>query len=257
MRSRQLLKKIVQRIKGEMSEKGFRKIASKYDMFGYKRIYFVHIRKAGGTSLNHMFLSLSGVDPVYLYSQLSKNLNHRIVSNGKIYVGWNIRNINRGNYFYGYSHTPLHKLDLPEGTFTISCFRDPVKRVISHYNMLMDYYVNKIDHPCMRIEGKWLGNDFSDFLQRIPRKHLLNQLYMFSSYYNIDEAVSRVKNLSHYLFTEKFKEGIDELNKKIGLSLEPLHLRKVNYFSHISGADISNLKGMLAEEYSFLNYIKQ
>jgi len=241
----------------EIAEEGrYRKIASNYDLNGYKRIYFVHIRKTGGTSLNHMFLSLSGEDPGSLYAQLAKAPGYRICANGLIYVGWNVRHINRGNYFYGFSHTPLHKLDLPKATFTVSCFRDPVERVISHFNMLMYFRANNIDHPCMEIEGKWLGEGFDNFLDRIPREHLLNQLYMFSSSFDINEAARKAQELSHYFFIDTLDKGIYQLNQKVGLRLEPIHIRKSRYHAPISEGNLSRLRNMLDDEYRFLDRIR-
>lgn len=257
MKPSQFVQKVIYRVKGELEEKRYQKIASGYDINGFKRIYLVHIRKAGGTSLINMFLSLSGEDPVSLYSQLAKTPDHRLLSNGIIYVGWRVRYINRGNYFYGFSHTPLHKLDLPKGTFTITCFRDSVKRVVSHYNMLMNFKANNIYHPCMATEGKWLGENFDDFLQRIPQDHLLNQIYMFSSKFDVNEAVAQVEKLSHYFFIDNFSNGIDELNKKTALSLEPIHIRKAGYGTQIPESSISKLREMLDKEYSFLDRIQK
>lgn len=223
----------------------------------YRGIYLVHIRKTGGTSLNHMFFSLSGEEPRSIYSSLVKTPDHRIVSNSKIYVGWNVRYINEGNYLYAFSHTPFHKLKIPEKIFTITCFRDPVKRVISHYNMLMNFYVNKIDHPCMKTEGKWIGKSFDDFVQNMPKNNLCNQLFMFSSEYNLNQAWENVDKISHYFFTENFAEGIDEINKKTGLSLETIHIRKASYNAPISETSIANLREILDEEYTFLEHLKR
>lgn len=260
MKSKQFANKVFRKIaasaKSIMEEGKYQKIAENYDLRGYKRVYLVHIRKTGGTSLNNMFLSLSGEGSNFLYTQLSRTLGHRLISNGLIYVGWNVKHINKGNYFYAFSHTPLHKLNLPKGTFTVSCFRDPVKRIVSHYNMLMDFRVNNIDHQCMATEGKWLGKGFGDFLKNIPKEHLLNQLYMFSSGYNISEAVSNVKSLSHYFFSDTFNMGINDLNRKTGLNLEPLHIRKANYQEQISENYLTKLREILDEEYRFLNSIK-
>jgi len=252
-----VVKKVIARAKENLDERRYKKIASKYDFNGYKRIYLVHIRKTGGTSLNKMFLSLSGEDSGYIYDQLSITPKHRMLRNGLIYVGWNVPYINKGNYFYGFSHTPLYKLSLPKETFTISCFRDPVKRIISHYNMLMDFRENNIDHPCMTIEGKWLGENFDNFLDRIPKEHLLNQLYMFSDTYKISEAARKVRDLSYYFFSANFDKGVFAINNKTGLSLESIHIRKASYHAQISGNSLARLRDMLNHEYKFLDRIRE
>jgi len=264
MNLKQIGRKIVRKSRGVVAsslsiakERKYRKITESYDLKGYKRVYLIHIRKTGGTSLNNMFLSLPGKDSSQLYAQLAQIPDHRLLSNGKIYVGWNVKYINEGVYYYAFSHTPFHRLSIPDKTFTVSCFRDPVKRVVSHYNMLMDFYVNGIDHPCMETEGKWIGKDFDDFLSKIPREHLLNQLYMFSSDFNKREAVSNVQKLSHFFFSENFNKGIDELNEKTGLNLEAMHIRKASYQAQISEGSLAALKDMLSDEYRFLDGIRE
>ena len=246
---------IVCKIKQEINEKKFKKIAEGYDIKGYKRIYLFHIRKTGGTSLNKMFLYLGNQDYQSSFRKLVHSPDHRILENEKIFLGWNCKLITKGNYFYAFSHTPFHKLNLPDKTFTISCFRDPVKRVISHYNMLMDFAVNNISHPCMKTEAKWLGDSFDDFIERIPPQHLLNQLYMFSPKFNVNDAVNNVKKLSYYFFTDEFSQGIETLNKKTDLNLKPIHLRKANYHAQIDESSIAKLRKMLEQEYYFLEKI--
>jgi hypothetical protein len=259
VKSTQFAKKVIQRVvasaKATLEESKYQKIARNYDFNGYKRVYLVHIRKTGGTSLNKMFLSLSGEDSNALYTQLARTPNHRLLSNGHIYVGWNVKLINNGNYFFAFSHTPIHQLALPPKTFTVSCFRDPVKRVVSHYNMLMDFLVNKIDHPCMATEGKWLGEGFGDFLDNIPKEHLLNQLYMFSNDFNINEAVNNVQLLSHYFFSDQFDKGVNALNMKTDLNLKSIHIRKAKHQSQISEHDLGRLREILDKEYRFFDSI--
>lgn len=244
----------------KLSDSKYRKIASKYDFHGYRRFYLVHIRKTGGTSLNHMFLALSGDDPSSLYHTMSANTAapyHRVVRHNKIYVCWNVDLINRGDYFYGFSHTPVYKLDLSPKTFTVTCFRDPVKRVISHYAMLMEMREHHRDHPCMAVEGSWLGGSFKDFLKRIPPEHLLNQLYMFSESYNIDEATETVTGLSHRMFSDDFANGVDLLNQKTGLGLAPMHIRKSKLAPEISESDVATLREALDPEYEFLDRVRR
>lgn len=225
---------------------------------GFKRIYFFHIRKCGGTSLNKMFLALSDNSPHQLYKQLVDAPGHMIISKNIVYVGWNKKLINKGDYFYAFSHLPLHKLQLPPKTFTITCFRDPVTRVISHYNMLLFYKYNNINHPCMKIEEKWLGNSFSDFLHNIPKKHLLNQLYMFSKNFDINEALRNIeKSVCYYFFTEEFTKGIIELNQVLDFKLVPLHERQSRQPLMICKKDKELLKDKLKKEYDMIKVLKR
>lgn len=238
-------------------ERKYRRIAAHYNLNGYKRVYLVHIRKTGGTSLNNMFLSLSGRNPEQLYQQLAETPGHRLLSNGLIFVGWNVRLIDLGNYFYAFSHTPLHRLNLPRHTCTVSCFRDPLRRVLSHYNMLMDYRLNNIHHPCMETEGQWLGENLDDFLDRIPRHHLLNQLYMFSETLDLDEAVHHVSSLSHVFFLDAFDRGVQALSEKTHLHLQPIHVRRAGYRTDVSDRHKARLRHMLQDEYVFLDRIRR
>lgn len=221
-----------------------------------KRIYLVHIRKTGGTSLNHMFLALAGGNPAAHYENLARRWDNRFEQNGLVYAGWNRRILNQGNYFYGFSHIPIHKLTLPTGTFVFTCLRDPAARVLSHYAMLLDYARNQISHPVMAIEGAWLGDSLDDFLDRAPNEHLLNQLYMFSPTFNVDEAERRIRDLDHFLLTEDFLAGVKELNRKAGLALKPMHVRRSAYQQSIPEPSLRRLRALLAPEYQLLTQLK-
>ena len=92
--------------------------------------------------LNHIFLSLGKKPADYLYEKLSRSTGHRIISGGKVFIGWDQNNIENGKYFYAFSHIPHHKLKLPDNTFTITCVREPVDRLLSHYKMLLHFKKN-------------------------------------------------------------------------------------------------------------------
>ena len=241
-------------------ESKYKKISSSYAVGNCKRIYFAHIRKTGGTSLINMFLSLDEGNCESLYAELVSRVDHRIINDGKIFVGWNKRLIERGNYFYAFSHIPLHKLKLPTDTFIISCFRDPIRRVMSYYDMLVDMRKKNDKHPCMKTEGKYIGETFDDFLERVPQEHLANQLYMFSQKYDVCEALDRANKLSYYFFTDDFDNGISELNMLTSLRLKPLHMRKKSSEStdiqKISEKSMRTLKSRLAKEYEFMDTLK-
>jgi len=251
-----IIRKVLSFVKVRVEGRSYSKLASSYDFSGYKRIYLIHIRKTGGTSLNYMFLSLSG-HPETMYNDLVNSLGHRIIRENKIFVGWNKFLIEEGSYYYAFSHIPLHQLRLPKETFTITCFRDPIKRIISHYNMLVHYRDNNIYHSCMKIEGHWLGNSVLDFVERMPKEHLLNQLYMFSSNFDVEEAIRTVEiNVCCYFFTEDFDGGVEIINSSLGLDLEPIHMRKSSSKFVLSNEHLTVLKEKLRLEYSFLNKLK-
>ena len=219
----------------------------------WDRVYHVHIRKTGGTSLNHMFLALSGAEPDQLYSQLAADSEHVIRTGAFCYVGWNLSKIIEGRYFYAFSHIPFYELRLPQRTFTVTCLRDPVKRVISHYQMLYYYRANGVTHPCMPIEGDWLGKGFDDFLERIPKRALLNQLYMFSERFDVDEACAAVAKLNCIIFTDKFRDGTEKLVGITGIPLRTLHVRKQEPLALISRTATDKLRHMLAPEYKLMS----
>ncbi len=219
------------------------------------RVYFVHIRKTGGTSINHMFLSLAQCDPQELYQTLSSSF--KASCNGRKYAGWNKQVIWNGDYHYAFSHHPRHSLLLPANTFSFSCFRDPVARVISLYNMLMTLKQENSAHPGMKEQGPWLGESFDDFLDRAPVTEIANQLFMFSPDMNVEAAVMQTRQLSYYFFTDIFDEGIIMLNKKLNLKLEPAHLRSSVKKFDISEGSMSRLKEMLTDEYRFLKILRK
>ena len=221
----------------------------------YHRIYHFHIRKTGGTSVNKIFLNIHDNNSKVHFKKLVEN--NIIKIKNTYFAGWDKRIIESGRYHYGFSHIPYHKISIPNKTFTITCLRDPISRVVSHYKMLKYYNENNINHPCMEKEGKWLGKNFNDFLSKIPKEHLLNQLYMFSESFNIDEAYKNINNLSYYFFTDSFNKGISEISKEINVELIPIHVHKSSIDVDIPKKDIDHLKKILEPEYELYNKLKR
>lgn len=240
-----------------------RALVKNYD-FGaahYQRIYHYHIRKTGGTSLNQMFLALSGRPGEVLYAQLGDRVyeetlqeqsigspERALIVDDKVFVGWNKHLIERGHYFYAFSHLPAHSLKLPERTFTVTCLREPCARLVSLYNMLTYYDHNKFPHPGMVEQSRWLGQSFADFLARVPRRELLGQLYMFSPRLSINEAFDNILKCSHFFFSEDFSTGVNALSEKLGLSLQSIHVRKARHQAAITAQDMERLCSLLEPE---------
>jgi hypothetical protein len=203
------------------------RLAQSYLIAGrYKRIYHYHNHKTGGTSINQMFLGTSCVSGKRIHEKLRRSRNFRVLEKQKIFVGWNRRLIEQGNYFYAYSHIPAHQIRLPAHTFTITCIRDPVRRLLSYYNMLLDYREADYYRPNMEKQLKWLGSDFTDFIDNVPRSYRQRQLYMFSETYELQEALDRILNCSYLLFTDSLAEDVADLGQILGLDLYIGHARK-------------------------------
>jgi len=108
----------------------------------------------------------------------------------------------------------------------VTILRDPFKRVLSHYKMLVQIG-EKDEKPRFfeKCEGAWLGSGFSDYLDNVPKEHLLRQLYMFSKDFDVREAHDNVRSCSFYFFTDNFAEGLENLGTVLNIRLTPLHRR--------------------------------
>lgn len=218
----------------------------------WKRIYHYHIRRSGGSSLNFAFLSLGGENGVEVYRELTAAEPHRVVSGGRFFIGWERRLIEEGDYFYAFSHLPKHRLELPRETFTFTCLRDPVDRVVSHYKLLRRYVDDSIPHPCLKTEGPWLGDGFCHFLSNIPKEHLLNQLYMFSKTFDVSEAFDNITGCSNFSFTENRRAGLAALSAKLGLRIDLLHANDTSKIPVATTSELERLREMLEPEYRLL-----
>jgi hypothetical protein len=193
---------------------------STFRMNRYRHVYLYHVRKTAGTALNHCFFSLSGEEPAALYRRITASGGDFAIAGDKIFVIWNKELIERGYFHYAASHYPMHEITLPPGTFTITCLRDPVDRMISLYRMYLDLAQDERNAPAWFFrERHWMGDSFSDFIERLPREMVQQQLYMFSRSFDIDEAIANVASCSHVMVMEEFAKGLEQLNTKLGLRL--------------------------------------
>ena len=223
----------------------------------YQRVHHYHIRKTAGTSLNAAFWALGGL------TLKSIGQANRFEGNGLVFVRHDPALIQRGDYLFSNSHLPAYSLTLPERTFTVTIFRDPVQRIVSHYRYLCWAKLQERDcseEPAidfLRGEIKWLGSSFKDFLKRIPRPHLYRQLYMFSSSYHVDEAVERVSRCSAVCFTETYGTDLKRIASMLGLPLEEKNERRFGDELDIPPDDLNRARDILEPEYVLLERVKR
>jgi hypothetical protein len=172
-------------------------------------------------------------------------------------VGWDRRLIEQGDYFYGFSHIPKYRLNLPAGTFTFTCLRDPIHRVLSHYRLLRRFERDEIPHPCMEREGKWLGRCLDDFLDNIPREDLLNQLSMFSESFDVNVAFDNIVKCSHFSFTEERARGLEGLSSRLGIHLDRLHANDAPIPFSATAGQLQRLRCELDAEYRLVEMLRR
>lgn len=232
---------------------------SRLDFNGYKRVYHFHIRKSAGTSVNAAFWALGGLS-------LKKLKREPLaIGNNLIFVRNSKDLIEAGNFHYANSHLPFWTLDIPKDTFTFCIFRDPYERLISLFRYLkwveeMPDEAIKTDpyFLSLKIESQHVRNGFSDYIDNLSKKHLMNQLYMFSRDCDVQTAVRNVEKLSAVFFQHNFNNSIHDLSQTLNLDLsikrERGNSRKVPI--NISEAEKEKAMQYLQPEFEFYNIIK-
>lgn len=223
---------------------------------GFARVYFHHIRRTGGTSLNQSFFALYRPHPELVSGALRRSNSKMVVTAGTRFVGANRDALQEGDYFYGFSHIPSYDLVLPADTFTITLLRDPLERVVSHYRMVVDYSARSLDRPWLRLERQWLGRSIADFVNNMPRSRFLAQLHMFSASSSVDEAVQAIAKCDFILFNDDYSSGLSGLNQRLGLNLKLHHSHTAKREIDLEQTDVERIRRMLATEYALLDRVR-
>lgn len=219
---------------------------------GLRRIYCYHSRKTGGTTLAHAFLALGGEDPGRVEWRMRRP-PFTTASGPYRFVYQDPPLLRRGHYFFGYGHETAELVRLPDRTFTITILRDPAQRVVSLYRYLADpradrgYAFHALPH-----EREWARHGFGYFLERVSRRQLLNQLYMFSASGSVAEAAERIARCDRVLFTEQLDSGLGEMAAFLELPLRARRARQSGLEYEPSPSEASRLRELVEPEYQLL-----
>jgi hypothetical protein len=223
----------------------------------FRRLYHYHIRKTAGTSLNAAFWQLAGVD------FLKFGTRTKVVKNDLIIVRGEKKEIERGHYFYASSHIPAHELKLPEDTFTITILRDPMDRLLSYYQYLLWARHDPLadtQEPFFKElapEIANLENGFVGFLENTPKEHLLRQLFMFSSNYDVSEATARILACSAVGFCESFVQFLNYISECLDLVLKVKEKRRFSYGFRLSATEFNEAREILEPEFRLVEQVRR
>lgn len=230
----------------------FKKESRSLSLNGFERIYYNHIRKCAGTSINIAMISALGGNEK-TYRELAMAWPHKIhLENGSC-VGWNDLAINKSSFFYAFSHIPLHRLKLEPTTFTFCFLRDPIERVISHFNMIKDLFDEGGSHPALKTERNFAFGEFDQFLSNIPKEHLKAQLFNFSADYDLEEAIKNLRSRVNYVGDIKDAQNylIPFLSSEFDLCISYQKLRSSKFKFRPSACQYDQLQRMLYKEIEF------
>jgi hypothetical protein len=225
---------------------------------GSQRIYCHHIRKTGGTSLHSSFIALGGEDPVEVQRRMHDSLLLRTISGGYVFAAERLSVLSEGSYFYAWSHRPAHEVRLPPNTFTVTVLRDPVTRVLSLFNYLVAGDDPTMPFQAPASERELAAHGLSSFLDRLPKRFLLRQLFTFSPAFDVAEAADRILTCSFSFHTESFDAGLAQLGERLTLPLRPRRDRASPRVAPPPSADeLERLGEMLEPEYSLLQRLER
>jgi sulfotransferase famil protein len=220
------------------------------------RVYCFHVRKTGGTSLYRSVMGLGGEDPAVVHARIATSRRNRTRTGDLVLQANRRRELERGQYSYGWAHTPAHSIRLPPRTFTVSVLRDPVDRVVSHYRMLRDDNPERYPVPPPQKELAWTEHGWLSFLRRIPDQHLFRQLYMFSASGDVAEAADRILECSLVFRLEQMDSGLKVLGQLLGQALQPRWERRSAPTPDVDNPIVrTQLRELLDPEYRLLEQV--
>jgi hypothetical protein len=107
-----------------------------------------------------------------------------------------------------------------------------------------------------RAERASAEKGFSTFLEELPRKELLRQLFMFSRSFSVAEATDGIARCSCVLFTEHYESGLTALARRLSLPLALRRARATRTRVSLPDTQLEHLRELLEPEYELLRQLE-
>lgn len=185
-------------------------------------VYFLHLRKTAGTSLNKIISASSNAPPILstdsFRDYLSYSFSNKENSPGNLIV--------RTHSYYGIHAMNFNHLFNPDKYTYITILRDPIERAISYYFYVRRDRPKKYEHPASKFARQV---DIKEFYQYSKRDN--EQTRILSGYpskffdrcnsWLLERAKSNLmKHFSVVGVTERFDETVALINRKFDWNLD-------------------------------------
>ena len=174
---------------------------------------------------------------------------------GLTFVTGATRRIDEGAYFFANSHSPAYLLHPPRRTFRLTILRHPAKRLVSHYRYLRHVRELGIPDGPSEAELSWATGSFGEFVETMPRRGRLRQLYMFSESFDVDQAADRITGLDAVLFTETYPDDLAALGRRLDLPLEVRRERSFDYSTVVTPDEVAAVLPLLVDELALVEQV--
>jgi hypothetical protein len=262
----------------------------------YKRVYHFHVRKTAGTSLNAAFGALGGltVREMSTNPEVTRN-GLRFVANGELTKegdfffasshdpAWRLC-LPPDTFTVTILRDPLARV-VSYYRYLLWARANPRARDIEPFieqvcteSKFIDggfrYCLGQLSPHSLRLErsailalGPWQflerlsprrrESTFCEFLARVPPRHLLTQVHMFSKRLDPMEAAEGALACSAVCFTETFSEDLRRVAGMLELDLDEKRERQFGEKMALSDWELELLRKQLAPEYAMIKRVRE
>jgi hypothetical protein len=102
-----------------------------------------------------------------------------------------------------------------------------------------------------------VGDGFKRFLEQVPPRFLLAQVFMFSERMDPTEAADRALGCSAVCFTDTFSDDLKHIAAKLELDLIEKHERRFGEEVQLTDDELDQMRKLLKPEYAMVDRVRE